>query len=128
MVYGERVSPDELLRTFGQRLTRSIPMDELLLQLTESLRKSMVLKSAEVWTGQDGRFELVAGVPHRQTAPIAIGPKESPVVARAGVSGGTWLDIWAPSIVGPDGSSAMRVAASRPWRRAARPHHRHSPP
>jgi signal transduction histidine kinase len=70
----------------------------------------MVLKSAEVWTGQNGHFELVAGVPHREAAPIAIGSKESPVVARAGVSGGTWLDIWAPAIVGPDGSSAMRVA------------------
>jgi signal transduction histidine kinase len=110
LVYGERVSPDELLRTFGQRLTRSIPMDELLLQLAESLRKSMVLHSAEVWTGQDGRFELAAGVPHRQPAPIAIGAKEAAVVARSGVSGGTWLDIWVPAIVGPNGSSAMRVA------------------
>ena len=54
LVYGERVAPDETLRTFGQRLTRSIPMDELLLQLAESLRKSMVLESAEVWTGQAG--------------------------------------------------------------------------
>ncbi len=56
LVYGERVAPDETLRTFGQRLTRSIPLDELLLQLAESLRKSMVLVSAEVWTGQDGRL------------------------------------------------------------------------
>ena len=110
LVYGERVSPDELLRTFGQRLTRSIPMDELLLQLTESLRRSMVLQSAEVWTGQGGHLELAAGVPHRQPDPISIGPKETPVVARAGVSGGTWLDIWLPAIVGPGGSGAMRVA------------------
>ena len=66
LVYGERVAPDETLRTFGQRLTRSIPMDELLLQLAESLRKSMVLESAEVWTGQDGHYELASGVPHRQ--------------------------------------------------------------
>jgi signal transduction histidine kinase len=110
LVYGERVSPDELLRTFGQRLTRSIPMDELLLQLTESLRKSMMLKSAEVWTGQDGHLELVTGVPHRQAAPITIGPKETAVVARAGVSGGTWLDIWVPAIIGPEGAGAMRVA------------------
>ncbi|HWM18118.1 MAG TPA: histidine kinase [Ilumatobacteraceae bacterium] len=110
LVYGERVSPDELLRTFGQRLTRSIPMDELLLQLTESLRKSMVLQSAEVWTGQNGHLELAAGVPHRQPDPISIGPKETPVVARAGVSGGTWLEIWLPAIIGAGGSAAMRVA------------------
>ena len=110
LVYGARVAPDETLRTFGQRLTRSIPLDELLLQLAENLRSTMVLESAEVWTGQAGRYERAAGVPHRQPPPIAIGPKELPVVARAGVSGGTWLDIWVPQLVGPIGSSAMRVA------------------
>ena len=110
LVYGVRVAPDETLRTFGQRLTRSIPLDELMLQLAENLRSSMVLASAEVWTGQDGRYEQMAGVPHRQPPPIMIGPKELPVVARAGVSGGTWLDIWVPQLVGPSGSSSMRVA------------------
>ncbi len=110
LVYGARVAPDETLRTFGQRLTRSIPLDELMLQLAENLRRSMVLTSAEVWTGQNGRYERTAGVPHRQPDPITIGPKELSVVARAGVSGGTWLDIWVPQLIGPDGSSAMRVA------------------
>jgi signal transduction histidine kinase len=110
LVYGVRVAPDETLRTFGQRLTRSIPLDELMLQLAENLRSSMVLASAEVWTGQDGRYEQMAGVPHRQPPPITIGPKELPVVARAGVSGGTWLDIWVPQLVGPSGSACMRVA------------------
>lgn len=110
IVYGARVAPDETLRTFGQRLTRSIPLDELLLQLAENLRSSMVLLSAEVWTGEEGRYERTAGVPHRQPSPILIGPKELPVVARAGVSGGTWLDIWVPQLVGPTGSSSMRVA------------------
>jgi signal transduction histidine kinase len=110
LVYGERVAPDEAVRTFGQRLTRSIPMDELLLQLAESLRKSMVLVSAEVWTGHDGHYELTAGVPHRQPLPIVVGDKERPVLARAGVSGGTWLDVWIPQLVGPAGSAATRVA------------------
>ncbi len=110
LVYGEREAPDATLRTFGHHLTRALPMDELLLQLAESLRKSMALVSSEVWTGQDGHYELAAGVPHRQPPPLLIGPKELPVVARAGVSGGTWLDIWLPAIVGPDGSAVMRVA------------------
>ena len=110
LVYGDRVAPDETLRTFGQRLTRSIPMDELLLQLAESLRKSMALSSAEVWTGTDGRYELTAGVPHRQPPPLEVGAKELAVVARAGVGGGTWIDIWLPALVGPEGSAALRVA------------------
>ena len=110
LVYGERDAPDATLRTFGHHLTRALPMDELLLQLAEGLRKSMALASAEVWTGQDGRFELAASVPHRHPDPIEIGATELPVVARAGVSGGTWLDIWLPALVGPDGSSVMRIA------------------
>jgi signal transduction histidine kinase len=110
LVYGARVAPDETLRAFAQRLTRSIPLDELMLQLAENLRASMVLTSAEVWTGQDGYYELLAGVPHRSPPPITIGDKELPVVARAGVSGGTWLEIWVPQLVGPSGSAAMRVA------------------
>jgi signal transduction histidine kinase len=110
LVYGEREPPDSTLRAFGQHLTRAVPMDELLLQLVEGLRKSMSLASAEVWTGEDGRFELTAGVPHRQTPAIEIGRTELPVVARAGVSGGTWLDIWLPAVVGPEGSSVLRVA------------------
>jgi signal transduction histidine kinase len=110
IVYGERVAPDETLRSFGQRLTRSIPLDELLLQMCESLRKSMALVSAEVWTGQDGRYDLAAGVPHRTPPSIHVGAKERPVVARAGVSGGTWLEIWLPAVVGAEGSTAVRVA------------------
>ena len=46
-VYGERSAPDEVLRTFGSRLTRALPLDELLLQLAESLKKTMSLSIAE---------------------------------------------------------------------------------
>ncbi len=45
-VYHERHSPDEALRTFGTRMSRSVPMDELLLQLVETLRNTMHLSSA----------------------------------------------------------------------------------
>ena len=98
LVYGEREAPDEALRTWGTRLTRAIPLDELLLQLTESLRKSMSLAAVEIFTGGDGRYELAAGVPHREAPPLMIGEKERVVVARAGVSGGTWLDVWIPQL------------------------------
>ena len=109
-VYGERVSPEEALRTWGSRLTRAIPMDELLLQLCESLRKSMNLVSAEVWTGENGYYEWATGVPHRSPPALLVGEKERPVVARAGVSGGTWLEIWLPAILGAHPCSACRVA------------------
>ena len=47
-VYGERHAPDEVIRTFGSRLTRALPLDELLLQLAESLKKTMSLSVADV--------------------------------------------------------------------------------
>jgi signal transduction histidine kinase len=109
LVYGERVAPDEALRTWGSRLTRAIPLDELLLQLTESLRKSMSLAAAEIFTGVDGHYELTAGVPHRQVPALTVGSKERAIVARAGVSGGTWLDVWLPGLA-PGSSADTRVA------------------
>lgn len=110
VVYGERVSPDEALRTWGLRLTRAIPLDELLLQLAETLRKSMQLNSAQIWAGADGHYEVAAMVPHRQVGPYTVGEKERAVVSRAGVSGGTWLDIWLPGFVVATMTSTTRVA------------------
>ncbi len=110
VVYGELVSPDEALRTWGSRLTRAIPLDELLLQLAETLRKSMRLSSAQIWTGADGRYEVAAMVPHRPVKPYAMGEKERAVVSRAGVSGGTWLDIWLAGFVEPGTTAITRVA------------------
>jgi len=111
-VYGERHAPDEVLRTFGSRLTRAIPLDELLLQLAESLKKTMALEIAEVWTrGAGGGLERAVSVPDRAPAAIALGADDEPVVARAGVSGPAWIGVWLPALLasaGPD--PVMRVA------------------
>ena len=101
VVYGERVSPEEALRTWGSRLTRAIPLDELLLQLAETLRKSMQLRSAQIWTGADGRYEVSAMVPHRPLTPYSMGDKERTVVSRAGVSGGTGIALDVASVSFP---------------------------
>ena len=70
-VYGERHAPDEVIRTFGSRLTRALPLDELLLQLAESLKKTMSLSVAEVWTrGATGRLERTVSVPDRGLATL----------------------------------------------------------
>src|SRR5262249_56971002 len=50
LVHGSRGAPDELLRTFGARLSRAVPLDELLLQLAELLRRGLALEAAEIWT------------------------------------------------------------------------------
>ena len=109
-VYGERHAPDEVLRTFGSRLTRALPLDELLLQLAESLKKTMSLSVAEVWTrGVGGQLERAVSVPDRGASHLALGSEEETVVARAGVSGVAWARIWLPAIIRTD-DEVLRVA------------------
>jgi signal transduction histidine kinase len=110
LVYGERQAPDEVLRTFGGRLSRAIPMDELLLQLAESLKKTMALDAAEVWTGTGGVVERAVSVPDRPKQRLELGEKEYAVVARARASGNAWISIWMPALLEGRGDVAVRVA------------------
>jgi signal transduction histidine kinase len=109
-VYGERRAPDEPLQTFGARMSRAVPLDELLLQLAESLNKSMQLVSAEVWTGSGGVLERAASVPDRPSDRIRVGAEELPVVARAHVSGNAWLQVWLPALLARHPERIVRVA------------------
>ena len=109
-VYGERRSPDEALQTFGSRMSRAVPMDELLLQLAETLKASMRLIGAEVWTGGDGVLELVVSVPDRPSRRLVLSGKELPVVSRARVSGNAWLAVWVPSLLEGRDGRIVRVA------------------
>jgi signal transduction histidine kinase len=109
-VYGERRAPDEPLQTFGARMSRAIPLDELLLQLAESLKKSMQLSNAEVWTGTGGVFERAAAVPYREVARVRLNEEESMVVARAHVSGNAWIQVWLPAVLAEHPGRTLRVA------------------
>ncbi|MGO8863744.1 MAG: histidine kinase [Acidimicrobiales bacterium] len=109
-VYGARQAPDEVLRTFGSRLTRAIPMDELLLQLSESLRKTMGLVSAEVYTGMGEVLERAVSVPDSGPRSIVVSSRERPVVTRAGVSGSAWASVWLPALLNGREQAQLRVA------------------
>jgi signal transduction histidine kinase len=110
-VYGERHAPDEVIRTFGSRLTRALPLDELLLQLAESLKATMNLDVAEIWTRGDRGLERAASVPERGPAAILVGTEEEMVViARAGVSGPAWAQVWMPALVQGIDEPVLRVA------------------
>ncbi len=109
-VFGARQAPDEVLRTFGSRMTRAIPMDELLLQLAESLRKTMTLSSADVYTGPGDVLERTAAVPDNGPRSLLIGERERPVIARAGVSGSAWTSVWLPGLLDGTPAGQLRVA------------------
>ncbi|HWI05837.1 MAG TPA: histidine kinase, partial [Acidimicrobiales bacterium] len=110
LVYGEREAPDQVLKTFGSRLSRAIPLDELLLQVAESLRKTLSLTTAEIWTGTDGRLERAVSVPDAPVTRLQLGSDEQAVVARAGVSGPAWTKVWLLGLLQGREDCGMRVA------------------
>jgi signal transduction histidine kinase len=109
-VYGAREAPDEVLRTFGSRMTRAVAMDELLLQLAESLRKTMGLASAEVYTGSGEVLERAVSVPDAGRRSVLLSERERPVVTRAGVSGNAWASVWLPALLDGRERCQLRVA------------------
>jgi signal transduction histidine kinase len=109
-VYGGQRAPDEALQTFGARMSRAIALDELLLQLAESLHRSLRLKSAEVWTGTDGSLERAAAIPDRGPRRVRLTAEELPVVARSHVSGNAWMQVWLPGILAEHENRVVRVA------------------
>lgn len=109
LVYGTHDVPDDVVKTFSTRLTRAVAMDELLLQLTESLHKSMVLTGAEVFTGSSEVLERSASIPDRGPGTLHVGPQEQPVVSRAGVSGNAWTSVWLPAVIAGRDHAQIRV-------------------
>jgi signal transduction histidine kinase len=103
-------SPSEVIRTLGSRLTSSLPLDELLLQLAESLRSSLALEAAEVWTGSGGLLERSASDPDVGRASLILTSAEEAVVARAGVPGSAWLTMWLPRVLAGREEAALRAA------------------
>jgi signal transduction histidine kinase len=109
LIYGERHAPDEVIRSFGSRLSRAIPLDELMLQMAESLRKTLALDVAEVWTGTGGRLERTVSDPERPHIRMTLEASEQQVVARAGISGPAWIKVWMPGLLTSE-DEQVRVA------------------
>jgi signal transduction histidine kinase len=110
LVYGGRQAPDDVLRNFGSRMSRSIPLDELLLQMVESLRKTLALTSAEVWAASGGQLERAVSDPDRPYVQMQITSAEEATVARAGVSGPAWMKVWLPELLAGRANALLRVA------------------
>ena len=85
-----------------------MPLDELLLQLAETLKKTMQLSSAEIWTGTGGVLTRTVSVPDRPAATLRLGPEELPVAARAHAQGNAWLGVWAPMLLEGRGDAQVR--------------------
>lgn len=91
-------STDEVVTSFGARMSRAVPMDELLLQLAESLYGSVARGGAEIWTGTDGQYTRAVSVPSAPAERIELGERERIVVARARIGGPSWTAVWLPQL------------------------------
>jgi signal transduction histidine kinase len=109
LVRGTRPAPDEVLRSFGARLSRDVPLEELLLQLVESLRSTLALVAAEVWRGSGGKLERVASDPDRGPAALRLTTSEEEVAARGGVAGTAWTAVWLRQLLANRGDAVVRV-------------------
>jgi signal transduction histidine kinase len=110
LVHGSRQPAEELVRTLGARLSRALPLEELLLQLAESLRTLLALDAAEIWTGSDGVLERAVSEPDRGPATLRVSASEEPVVARGGVAGPARVAVWLPELLAGRGDAVLRVA------------------
>ena len=110
LVHGARQAPDEVIRAFGERLSRAVPLEELLLQIAESLRAALAVEAAEIWTGSGGVLERVVSEPDRGQAELRLSSSEESVVARAGVSGPARIAVWLPQLLADRGDAVVRVA------------------
>ncbi len=109
LVWAEPEAPDEPLRALGARLSRALPLDDLLWELAESLRRDLTLEAAEVWTGSGGLLERVTSDPDRGGATLRLTTAEEAVIGRAGVSAPGWLAVWLPAVLEGRGGGPLRV-------------------
>jgi signal transduction histidine kinase len=101
LVGGRVEGPERVLTGFGARMSRAIPMDELLLQLAESLHATVAPAGAEVWVGDDGVLARTVAVPHRPAQQVQLDPETLRVVAAARIGGRAWVSVWLPHLADP---------------------------
>jgi signal transduction histidine kinase len=100
LVGGREPSSDEVVTSFGARMSRAVPMDELMLQLVESLRATMAGGGAEIWTGTDGNLVRAVSMPDRGAGRLQLAERERVVVGRARIGGPGWTAVWLPEMFG----------------------------
>jgi signal transduction histidine kinase len=96
--------------SFASRLDRTIPLNEVLRDMTESLRRNLGLDAAEVWTASDGGLERTISDPERPSARFPLTASEESIVAHAPVSGVPWAKVWLPAVLAERNGALIRIA------------------
>lgn len=96
--------------SFASRIDRTIPLDEVLRDMVESLRRNLGLDAAEVWTVWEGSLQRTVSDPERGPAHLELSQAEESIVAHAPVSGVAWAKVWLPGILNERDGAAIRIA------------------
>jgi len=96
--------------SFASRLDRTIPLNEVLRDMTESLRRNLGLDAAEVWTASAGVLERTVSDPERGPARFPLTPSDESIVAHAPVSGIAWAKVWLPAVLAERNGATVRIA------------------
>jgi signal transduction histidine kinase len=105
LLHEERPSTGEIVTAFGARMSRAVPMDELMLQLAELVRETLPGTRVEIWTGTSEALRRTTSVPARPAATLRVAGTAATTVARARIGGPAWVSVWLPDLVpaGPHG-------------------------
>ena len=106
----ERTSPDALARGFASRMSRSIPLDELVLQAAETMREGLRARAVEVWRLAEGSLQPWLGDPGMHRAPVPLGEMSPSAIVQAGLSGHGWLSVWLPQMLEGRDDAYVRLA------------------
>jgi signal transduction histidine kinase len=107
---GDRAAPTDLARSLSSRMSRAIPLEELVLQAAEALRSSLRLRSAEVWILAEGSLRPWMGDPGVDRPAVPLGGMDPGTVVQAGLSGHGWLQVWMPQMLEGREGSYVRTA------------------
>jgi signal transduction histidine kinase len=100
----------DLVRTLASRMTRAVPLEELALQVAESLRAELHLRAVELWTVNQGTLRPWIGDPDFRRAPLSLGGLDPATVVQAGLSGHGWMRVWLPAMLQDREDSYVRMA------------------
>ena len=108
---GKSLSAIDFARgSFASQLSHGVQMDELLLQLVESLRDTFKLDTAELWLCENGQLKLAVADPGTERNPIVITMAEQSIAANARVSSAAWAKVWLPELLNGRPNPNLRVA------------------
>jgi signal transduction histidine kinase len=108
--HSERTSPDGLARGFASRMSRSIPLEELVLQAAEAMREGLRVRAVEVWRFADGTLQPWIGDPGMHRAPVPLDAVAPSAIVQAGLSGHGWLNVWLPQMLEARDDASVRLA------------------